>query len=260
MFSRCTSSIAHALRDGSLTSGILGQYQDELEVIHPFPPSEVPNFLYKADPKKLNSAAAMVTSDATLGLMDAGAFLNGQFRSAEPRHSFSQRLNPASLSQCAVPYFPLFRRGCDVILAFDASADSQSLWFDRVAEYATRHNIKTWPQIKYNGPFPSDAPASVGSNQDNPLQEADAQQAERADGDGVPIPADNTAEKALGPFNCWLGDSRAEISAQRLDQPTEEAVMQRDGLALVYYPLSPGEGLPHPSEVWSTWKSVSNDG
>lgn len=156
-----------------------------------------------------------------------------------------------------MPYFPLFRRNCDVILAFDASADSQSLWFERASEYATRRNIKTWPQIKYSGPFPSDAPPDdvpPATNQDNPLQEAEAQGAEREESEGVPAPTDGVKDKALGPFNCWLGDTKAEVSAQRMDEPTEDEVIQRDGLALVYYPLSPGEGLPRPSDVWSTWK------
>jgi phospholipase A2 len=37
-----------------------------------------------------------------------------------------------------IPYYPLLRRNVDCIIALDASADSQDLWFSRAEAYATR--------------------------------------------------------------------------------------------------------------------------
>ncbi|KAG8842230.1 hypothetical protein FRB91_004298, partial [Serendipita sp. 411] len=45
-----------------------------------------------------------------------------------------------------IPYYPLLRRDVDCIIALDASADSQDLWFTRAEEYATRRGISTWPK------------------------------------------------------------------------------------------------------------------
>lgn len=80
-------------------------YQHHMSAIHPFPPAELPNFVKGVKGLK-RTAPGNISQLDSLGFMDAGAWLN-------------------------LPYLPLLRRNCDVILALDASADSQDLWFQR---------------------------------------------------------------------------------------------------------------------------------
>lgn len=67
-------------------------------------------------------------------------------------------------------------------------------------------------------------------------------------------------EPPLGPFNLWVGHSedegpvdKEERQSSRMVDIDEEEIIRRDGCALVYYPLFPGNGL-QPAETWSTWK------
>ena len=102
----------------------------KLDAIHPFPPAELPNFLYGLEPSlptpsspsdgSPSSSSATpapstiphaLTEARTLGFADAGVELN-------------------------LPYVPLLRRSVDVIIALDSSADSHDVWFTRAAEYA----------------------------------------------------------------------------------------------------------------------------
>lgn len=76
-------------------------FESDLSTLHPFPPAELPNFLRGLHGQLKPGIPAAVTERETLGLMDAGAELN-------------------------IPYVPLYRRGCDVIISLDASADSQA--------------------------------------------------------------------------------------------------------------------------------------
>lgn len=59
-----------------------------------------------------------------------------------------------------MPYLPLFRRDCDILLALDASADSQDLWFSRAAEYAEKRSLHLWPRINAAALFPEATTAS----------------------------------------------------------------------------------------------------
>jgi len=65
-------------RDWRSLQAYAGGYQEEMELVHPFPPSEVPNFLYEVDENQLRNKDRAVTKEKSLGLMDAGAFLNGE--------------------------------------------------------------------------------------------------------------------------------------------------------------------------------------
>ena len=206
--------------------------------------------------------------------MDAGAYLN-------------------------IPYLPLMRRECDVIIAIDASADSQvsvtsccaraclqqcgqDLWFTRAEEYATKRQIKRWPHINVKGIFPphpaatAEPKSSAEQNKDDDnsaasrvVDEAQRQaddrkghlsDASKAETSATQVPSksssDETPEPPLGRVNIWIGSDKEDTGASRMDEVSEDEVAARDGLALVYIPLSPGEGLDDPAETWSTWKCV----
>lgn len=55
-----------------------------------------------------------------------------------------------------IPYIPLWRRDCDIIISLDASADSQDLWFTRAAEYAQQRSLHLWPRVNPAALFPSE--------------------------------------------------------------------------------------------------------
>lgn len=63
-----------------------------------------------------------------------------------------------------VPYVPLMRRQCDIVVALDASADSQDLWFSRAAEYAKQYTTSDkpsrWPSIDIKRLFPGEEQSS----------------------------------------------------------------------------------------------------
>ncbi|GAA5881352.1 hypothetical protein JCM16303_000141 [Sporobolomyces ruberrimus] len=124
----------------------------KLDAIHPFPPAELPNFLKGLKGKLREGVNEAVTDLDTLGFMDAGAQLN-------------------------VPYVPLMRRQCDVVIALDASADSQDIWFSRAAEYAKQYTAtdspSRWPSINIERLFPSeDSPKGKNAKDDKDGQEA----------------------------------------------------------------------------------------
>lgn len=75
-------------------------FNQDLALLHPFPPAELPNPLKGLSGDLRPGSPEGISENDTLGLMDGGAELN-------------------------IPYVPLYRRGCDVIIALDASADSQ---------------------------------------------------------------------------------------------------------------------------------------
>lgn len=117
-----------------------------LDSIHPLPPAELPNFLKGLKGQLRAGAPEGITELDSLGFMDAGANLN-------------------------LPYVPLFRRDCDIILALDASADSQDLWFHRAAEYAEAAQLSRWPAIDPSSLFaePTLPPSPTGSSSDSEL-------------------------------------------------------------------------------------------
>lgn len=101
--------------------GILAENEKEFDVIHPVPPAALPNFVQGLEGQLRYGSPEGITEAETLRFMDAGAELN-------------------------IPYYPLLRREVDCIIALDASADSQDLWFTRAEEYAARRGLRTWPK------------------------------------------------------------------------------------------------------------------
>ncbi|THH07987.1 hypothetical protein EW145_g3015 [Phellinidium pouzarii] len=100
---------------------IVTENGNEFGVMHPVEPNELPNFMKGMAGKLHENTPPDITERETIGFMDAGAELN-------------------------IPYYPLLRRDVDCIIALDASADSQDLWFTRAEEYAARRGLSTWPR------------------------------------------------------------------------------------------------------------------
>jgi len=184
---------------------------------------------------------------------------------------YAYRLATALILQgayCNVPYLPLLRRQCDVIISSDASADSQALWFERTQEEADKRSIDRWPRIDYRGRFPqdpSDEAEPEESQQSPPSSQAKAadrvtaevsSQAGTVVGDEQSAKAPDTAAAASEPpltaVNIWIGSSSGGEAIRMLDVD-EERVAKTDGIALVYCPLVPGPEVPNPAETWSTW-------
>ncbi|KAM0748096.1 FabD/lysophospholipase-like protein [Meredithblackwellia eburnea MCA 4105] len=247
----------------TLEKWLLTNYEHDMDSFHPVTPAELPSFL-KGISGLRSTAPKDITTHETLGFMDAGANLN-------------------------LPYVPLFRRDADLIIALDASADSQALWFDRASEYAVARELRTWPRVRdAESLFEKVKPAvedegksrSPSEKAASKVDEAKAQEREANptdhpphqklevnpdpppvgsaprsarsvvnDGEGV------VAEPPLGKCNIWIGssDEEAEMNC-RNDNPTVEDVMKRDGICLAYFPLTGGPALENPGEVWSTWR------
>ncbi|BGP19263.1 hypothetical protein JCM10213v2_007350 [Rhodosporidiobolus nylandii] len=255
-----------------------------LNAIHPFPPAELPNFLYNLGGELPSSIPSSMTQLRTLGFADAGMELN-------------------------IPYIPLMRRQCDIIIALDASADSQDQWFKRAAQYAKQYDAEDrpsrWPSIDLEGLFP--APLSLetaaaveeakaeagvaaekvdeakqqeklsgakegGSEEERegvktrnpepaPLGSApESKKAKREGGKGQvgeekPMPESQDKEPPLGKCSIWIGStSPVEAASCRNDNPTVEDVQARDGIALAYIPLQGDDNFKDPLDVFSTWR------
>ncbi|KAM0791782.1 hypothetical protein ACM66B_004045 [Microbotryomycetes sp. NB124-2] len=132
--------------------------QAQLDSIHPFPPAELPNFLKGLNGQLRSEAPESLSKLDTLGFMDAGANLN-------------------------IPYVPLFRRDCDLIIALDASADSQDIWFNRAAEYAEKAQVSArWPSVDYKSLFPKEeATAANNKSADGEKQNRASDAASKVD-------------------------------------------------------------------------------
>ncbi|GAA5887123.1 hypothetical protein JCM5296_001601 [Sporobolomyces johnsonii] len=277
----------------------------KLDAIHPFPPAELPNFLKGLAGNLREGVPDSITNLETLGFMDAGANMN-------------------------LPYVPLMRRQCDIVIALDASADSQDLWFTRAAEYAQAYATSPadegggsrWPGVDAATLFPRrGAEEGDGERAAEKVDEAKKQEGEVLDrapnGEGEegetertgvreknpqpaplgsaptsagaapagdkeeekelglgadagekPMPSSSAeGEPPLGRCSIWIGSTSPSASNTcRNDHPTVEDIVERDGIALAYIPLSahpdPGQDgnekekeLPFdPLEVFSTWR------
>ncbi|KAK4705665.1 cytosolic phospholipase A2, partial [Phenoliferia sp. Uapishka_3] len=240
---------------------LLENYESSLDAIHPITPAEIPSFVKNLKGLRPGAPESITKLD-TLGLMDAGANLN-------------------------VPYVPLFRRSTDLVLSFDASADSHDLWFSRAEEYAVAREMRTWPRVQTGTLFDQtpvgDEEEDVGRSEKaaRKVDEAKAQEGvaggereevrmnpnpppvgsapssvqsqQDSEGGGEKMPSSQPGEPPLGRCNIWIGSTKEDGSSCRNDRPTVEEVMERDGIALAYFPLMGDKELKDPGEVWSTW-------
>ncbi|KAL5524090.1 hypothetical protein ACEPAG_8263 [Sanghuangporus baumii] len=244
---------------------IVMENRKEIGVLHPVEPDEVPNFVKGMDGLLRENSPVEVTERETLGFMDAGVELN-------------------------IPYYPLLRRNVDCIIALDASADSQDLWFARAEQYAERRGLSTWPKgahwpalIQSSEPgeeqlvqeagssvtSTSDASAGAANRALAEVQEMEASdQAHRVSDrstDGAPILPDGKSDteghptiksRRMSSCTIWMGSSSGAEDGQStlLENIETQDLMQRDGIAIVYNPLIPNDAVPgfDPMSV-STW-------
>ncbi|KAG9324934.1 hypothetical protein KVV02_005173 [Mortierella alpina] len=174
----------------------INEFLDGLDQIHPLSPSCFPNPTYKLP-------------------------------NPEPEaEAFSQRkniyLNDAGMDN-NLPLYPLLRpgRNIDVILAFDSSADIESVpWFEKTDEYVKRRGIERWP----------------------PVSKTRAEQLEKQEG-GPP--------RKMTHFEIFQGivadDRDADLIAspeKSGKQPTAKSAATEEGfkahpITLIYFPLIP---------------------
>lgn len=225
---------------------IITENERDLGLIHPVLPSEVPNFM-----KGLvlpSGSPENVTTKDTLGFFDAGAELN-------------------------IPYYPLLRRNVDCIIALDASADSQDLWFKRAEELAVKRGLSTWPRgaswptrltttsstkdIKAEEIIAEDPEAAnialAKQQESEVLQQTEREFGTDKQKDLESPPPPSSASSC----EVWIGATGTDgsESSSRLDDLEEEELSQRDGIGIVYVPLVPNSAIPDfdPSSI-STWR------
>ncbi|ELU42467.1 phospholipase A2 (PlaA), putative [Rhizoctonia solani AG-1 IA] len=271
----------------------VGRREKEFDVIHPVPPTGLPNFVKGLEDQLRYGSPDGITETETLRFMDAGAELN-------------------------IPYYPLLRRGVDCIIALDASADSQGGFLGACLEYAARRGLQTWPKgarwpkILRPTVRGSDVPVQdqvsdsdsdsrinqtiASAKESDIVEQADHQKASQAPMGNVPPSMDGNHEHpdngkgqdALGtvakdrdpnsphkvtetldesdektkPSSAyvWIGSS-TDNGSSRVDDLEEEDLASRDGIGIVYMPLIPNEevqrrygGILWDPMVVSTWR------
>ncbi|KAI1353756.1 acyl transferase/acyl hydrolase/lysophospholipase [Xylaria sp. FL0043] len=241
-------------------------YSEDLEKVHPFDPASIPNFAYGMDSNKLRfTTPTNIHKKEYIQLMDAGMSNN-------------------------LPIYPLLRpgRGVDIIVAFDASADTKTdNWLSVADGYARQRGIKGWP-IGIGWPKGTDSPEKIEQQLDkaqaDTLADADAKLA-RAQREQAaqhtaspPEPSSNKAnDKAkaqhdqshpedsdLGYCTVWVGTTEERSSSppppsKALTNDTSWKLMEpHAGLAVAYLPFLANpdkvEGVdPAKSDYMSTW-------
>jgi len=231
----------------------------DLDIIHPVVPNELPNFVKGLGGLLKENSPENITERDYLGFMDAGAELN-------------------------IPYYPLFRRDVDCIIALDASADSQDLWFTRAEEYALKRGLRTWPkgarwpvllesdptgsnlsEIEAT-PISGETPEESATRKLAESQEAAASEQEKkvefSEGQtSQPTITQSGAASVAKPktklkaSTIWIGSSSTVEVSSVMDELEEQDLLKRDGIAIVYNPLIPNDSaIPDfdPTEI-STW-------
>ncbi|KAI0435290.1 acyl transferase/acyl hydrolase/lysophospholipase [Xylaria sp. FL1042] len=241
-------------------------YSEDLEKVHPFDPASIPNFAYAMDSNKLRfTTPTNIHKKEYIQLMDAGMSNN-------------------------LPIYPLLRPGrdIDIIVAFDASADTKTdNWLSVADGYARQRGIKGWP-IGIGWPRATDSPEKIEKQLDkaqaDTVAEADAKLA-RAQRDeeshhpsSPPHPSSDTEDgnaKAqhdqshpedsnLGYCTVWVGTTEERSStppppSKALTNDTAWKLMEpHAGLAVVYLPFLANpdkvQGVdPARSDYMSTW-------
>ncbi|KAJ8469509.1 hypothetical protein ONZ51_g8947 [Trametes cubensis] len=224
---------------------IVTENEEDLGLIHPVLPNQLPNFLRGLNGQLRFGSPPDITENETLGFMDAGAELN-------------------------IPYYPFLRRSVDCVIALDASADSQDLWFTRAEELAAKRGLRTWPrgatwparvrpgdegaaQTSRVPPFEASTPDTANMKLAQTQESALAKQTDKQGStERREMPQGNITDDekrtsdfppSLSSCEVWIGSSQStdsEVSA-RLDDLDEAALLRRDGIAVVYIPLMPNE-------------------
>ncbi|KAI0777421.1 FabD/lysophospholipase-like protein [Trametes elegans] len=234
---------------------IVTENEGDLGLIHPVLPDQLPNFLKGLDGQLRFGSPPNITEPETLGFMVNAAELN-------------------------IPYYPFLRRNVDCIIALDASADSQDLWFSRAEELAAKHGLNTWPkgatfparvhpgderagETSRVPPFEASSPDTANMKLAQTQESALAKQTDKQGSTEQRDMPDNAKtlskpKPQLSSCEVWIGSSKAaeETASARLDDLDEAALMQRDGIAVVYIPLVPNERAVPSFDPFSisTWR------
>ncbi|KAK9475720.1 acyl transferase/acyl hydrolase/lysophospholipase [Lipomyces japonicus] len=213
----------------NLLDNMLRENEEDLKQVHPISPSGLPNHVAGLeDLLPASCPASMHTSDQ-IELMDAGMDNN-------------------------LAFYPLLRphRGVDMILAFDCSADVQTVpWLDVTADYVKKKGIRGWP-ADARWPKEADEP-----EQDNGDKESERRPAEKA-------------ARTLGPVSIWSGtmddadDNHVVVEPGRISTQQEldaRVSSVTAGLTLAYCPLIPNHAAvpgvdPDSSPYMSTWNFI----
>ncbi|KAI0764706.1 FabD/lysophospholipase-like protein [Fomes fomentarius] len=249
---------------------IVTENERDLGLIHPVLPNQLPNFLKGLVGQLRYGSPPDITEQDTLSFMwEDWNILN------DP------------VAELNIPYYPFLRRNVDCIIALDASADSQDLWFTRAEELAAKRGLRTWPRgatwpsrvhpagegavassegPSYEASTPRSANRKLAETQESALaKQANKQEStEQREVPQEPGGGDGLAHtRPLSACEVWIGSSSAahEVSA-RLDDLDEAALLQRDGIAVVYIPLMPNDRRVPDFDPFSisTWRrEVSPD-
>ncbi|KAG0249556.1 hypothetical protein BG011_009136 [Mortierella polycephala] len=174
----------------------IDEYLNGLDQIHPLSPSCFPNPIYKLPNPELEAEA--FSHHKNIYLNDAGMDNN-------------------------LPLYPLLRpgRNIDVILAFDSSADIESVpWFEKTDEYVKRRGIKRWPPVSKTRSEQLEKQEGGPPRKMTHVEIFHGIVADDRDADHVPPPDKTSASTA----------STAAVSAQDFDAHP---------ITLIYFPLIP---------------------
>ncbi|KAI0091361.1 FabD/lysophospholipase-like protein [Irpex rosettiformis] len=228
---------------------IITENEEDLGLIHPVMPDQVPNFLRGLDGQMRIGSPPDLSDREYMTFMVGGQIF--------------------CVTELNIPYYPLFRRNVDCIIALDASADSQDLWFTRAEELAVKRGLRTWPKgagwpVKVMKPTARALSSEISRWQEDDSQSPDddleagrasrklaetqetalVEQADRrtdAESHGIPQAeedADDTSISSLQSCEVWIGSSESNGSdSSRLDDLDENALLERDGVGIVYIPL-----------------------
>ncbi|EEY15013.1 cytosolic phospholipase A2 zeta [Verticillium alfalfae VaMs.102] len=225
---------------------ISGRYNNDLEKVHPIDPGTVANFAYGMHGRLPDTTPPSIYDNEYIQLMDAGMSNN-------------------------LPLYPLMRpgRGVEVLIAFDASADTKTdNWLAVADGYARQRKIKGWP-VGIGWPKAGEAPEELTKELENAeasdLKDADRRLNEAQIAQKKTLGKNTTDD--LGYCTVWVGTSQERSTSppppsRALDDSTHWHISEPDaGIAVVYLPLlgnpeavpgvSPGE-----SDFLSTWNFV----
>ncbi|PNY24005.1 Lysophospholipase [Tolypocladium capitatum] len=247
---------------GAIDEMVSGR-DDDLSKVHPIDPARVPNFAYHMYGKLLRTAPKSIYEQEYIQLMDAGMSNN-------------------------LPIYPLLRPGrdVDILIAFDASADTKTdNWLSVADGYARQRGITGWPvgigwpkpgeSVKQTACELADSQADTAREAEQRVQQAKAKQRalvrrarDEAKDTSTEVKFAPREEEAgdLGYCTVWVGTKQERSSEP---PPPSKPIANADafklmepeaGIAVVYLPFLSNEKVPGISpgttEFLSTWKFV----
>ncbi|SCV73382.1 BQ2448_7308 [Microbotryum intermedium] len=259
--------------------------QPQLDSIHPLPPAELPNFLKGLDGKLRPGAPENITELSSLGFMDAGANLNipyvplfrrdvdiaialdasadSQDLWFETAHQYAEARELKSWPR--VDWKGLFKNLKDEAStgsSKDEKAKDEKASSDRAASKVDAAKLQEKEANLANGGKahkeqainPQTPPVGSAPHSKRLDNEGEKVRKEGEESTENKLPTSQEGEPPLGKCNIWIGSTKDEDTPCRNDNPTVQEVMDRDGISLVYYPLTSGPELENVSEVWCTWR------